>query len=115
MPLKTPAVYTPLPSFEPASIDDAQGLSKLLKSSNLQGKEIWYITAPASVPLSSIEELSLLNIKERKEILSHNGDEYSFVQDTSEAKEYTKVMVPNTAGDGYRTGRCACINRVSPC
>jgi hypothetical protein len=100
-----PATYTPPSGFEVASIDDAQRVSHLLKDSNLRGKEIWYITAPASVSLSSVEELSLLNIQERKEILSHNGDAYAFVPDASEAKSYTKVMVPNSSDDSYHIGR----------
>jgi hypothetical protein len=98
-----PAAYEPPAGFENASVDGAPKSSQLLKESNLQGKQIWYITAPASVPLSSVKEFSLLDIKERRKILSHDGDNYSFVQDASEAKTSTKILVPNASDDGYRS------------
>jgi hypothetical protein len=84
----------------------------LLKDSNLEGKEIWYITAPASVPLSSIKEFSLQGVEENKEILSYNGDEYALVPDASEAMAHTKVMVPNGPGNDYLAGRHAYTNTI---
>lgn len=60
--------------------------------------------------LSSVEELSLLKIQECKEILSHNGDAYAFVPDASEAKSYTKLMVPNSSDDNYYMGRHAYLD-----
>jgi hypothetical protein len=99
------AAYRPPLGFEQASIDEAPRISQILNNSNLEGKEIWYITAPAAVPLSSLEDLSLQAIQERKQILSYNGDDYAFVPDSSESNASTKVMVPNSSNDGYRTGR----------
>lgn len=100
---KIPA-YRPPSGFEPASIDEAPRISQLLTGPNLEGKEIWYITAPASVALSSIEGLSMQAIQEREQIVSHNGDGYAFVPDANEANGFTKVMVPNSSNDGYHTG-----------
>lgn len=97
--------YKPPSGFELASTDEAQRISQLLNGSNLEGKEIWYITAPASVPLGSIEGLSLHGVKERKDVLSYNGDGFSFAPGASEAKASTKVMVPNTSDGGYHTGK----------
>lgn len=105
--VEKPFVYRPPSGFEPASINEAQRISQLLKGSNIEGKEIWYITAPASVPLSSIEGLSLLAVKERKKILSYKGDDYAFASGASEVKASTKVMVPNTSDGSYRTGKHA--------
>ena len=101
---KSPA-YSPPSGFKAASIDEAPRVSQLLTGSNLEGKEIWYITAPALVPLSSIEGLSLQAIKEREQIASHDGDGYAFVPDANEANRFTKVMVPNSSNDGYHTSR----------
>jgi hypothetical protein len=79
--------------------------SQLFKRSNLEGKQIWYLTAPASVPVSSIQEISLQDAKNGKAILSHNGEDYGFVQDSAEDSMHTKIMVPNSSDDGYRTGK----------
>lgn len=84
-------------------IDETPQISQLFSSSNLEGKEIWYITAPASVPLSSIDDLSSQAIEKRENILSHNGDGYSFVPDANEGEAITKVMVPSSSKSGYHT------------
>lgn len=98
-----PRAYTPPSGFEPALIDETPQISQLLSSPNLEEKEIWYITVPASVPLSSIENLSLQAIEKRENILSHNGDEYYFVPDSNEVEAAAKVMVPSSSKTGYHT------------
>jgi hypothetical protein len=105
-----PGSYSPPTGFESASVKGTPKSSQLFKESNLQGKQIWYITAPASAPLSSIEELSLLDIKEHRKVLSHKGDDYGFIEDESEATAITKVLVPSSSDDGYRSGRQTYIN-----
>lgn len=97
-------VYSPPSGFVLTSVDETPRISQQLKGSNLEGKEIWYITAPASVPVSSIEDLSLQAIQERKVILSQNGDDYAFMADTSDTSESTKVMIPKSSDGGYHTG-----------
>lgn len=110
MTLQEPAPYSPPTGFKSASVNGTTKSSQLFKESNLQGKQIWYITAPASAPLSSIEELSLLDIKEHRKVLSHKGDNYGFFEDESEATAITKVLVPSSSDDGYRSGRQTYIN-----
>lgn len=93
--------YKPPPGFEIASLDEPSNASQLFEKSDLEGKQIWYITAPASVPLSSVRETSLANMQQGNVVLLHNENEYGFTQDSSEDITYTKVMVPNSAKDGY--------------
>jgi len=100
-----PAPFKPPPGFENTSIDDSPKASKFLKKSNLEGKQIWYITAPASVSISSIEKISLQDIKDGKPILLHEGSNYGFAQDIAQDKTYTKIMAPNESNDGYCTGK----------
>jgi hypothetical protein len=97
--------YKPPTGFEVASIDDTPKTSKLFSKSGLEGKQIWYITAPASVPISSIQKVSLAGIKQGEAILSHNGSNYGFQQDASVNSTYTKIVMPNSSDDGYRTGK----------
>jgi hypothetical protein len=70
----------------------------------LEGKQIWYITAPASVSIDTIKDMSLRGARSGKIVLSQKGNEYGFVEDTTENKTYTKLMLPNKAKNGYRTG-----------
>jgi hypothetical protein len=101
--------YTPPSGFEAKSIDADTKSSKLFIESNIKGKQIWYITAPASVPLSAIEKISLRDIEKGKKVLSHNGNDYSFMQDPAQVKTYSKVLTPNSSDDGYRTSKyCRC-------
>ena len=65
------------------------------------------MTAPASVPLSSLRQTSLAKITTGNTVLSHNGDDYGFIQDYSEDIAYTKIMVPKSSDDGYRAGNYA--------
>jgi hypothetical protein len=99
-----PASYKPPTGFEPSSCDDGAKASKLFKEANLEGKQIWYFTAPTSVPVSSIQHMSLQNAKDGKKIFSHSGNDYGFFQDVVEDKTYTKIMVPSSK-DGYRAGK----------
>jgi len=100
-----PAPFKPPPGFENSSIDDSLKASKLLKKSNLEGKQIWYITAPASVSISSIEKISLQDIKDGKPILLHEGNNYGFAQDIAQDKTYRNIMAPSESNDGYCTGK----------
>jgi hypothetical protein len=95
------------------SIDADPKLSKLFHKSSLEGKQIWYITAPASVSLSSIGQMSLRDIEKGKKALSHNGNDYGFTQDASEDKTNTMIMIPNSSDDGYRAGKYNRYHRVS--
>ena len=79
--------------------------SQMFEKSNLKGKQIWYFTAPASVPISSIESMSLLDVKAGEPVLKHKNDDYGFMQDSAEDKTYTKIMVPSSSDNGYKTCR----------
>jgi hypothetical protein len=103
--IEKPLPYLPPTGFEKRSISDLSHASQLFSSSNLKNKQIWYITAPASVPISSVKKMTLRDAKNRKSVLTHNENDYGFVQDTSKDKEFIKIMVPNAKDNGYRAGK----------
>ena len=76
----------------------------MFKKSSLEGKQIWYFTAPAAVPLSSVKTMSLLDAKNGKPILKHEGDDYGFMRDSAEDTTYTKIMVPGSDA-GYKASK----------
>ncbi|TVY87651.1 hypothetical protein LAWI1_G004938 [Lachnellula willkommii] len=106
---KTPTIQPPPPykapaGFESSSIDGTSQAATTFKKSSLEGKQIWYFTAPASVPISSVKKMSLSAVEDGKKVCSHNNCDYGFVKDIAEDKTYTKIMVPNSSDDGYQTG-----------
>jgi hypothetical protein len=49
--------------------------------------------------------MSLKDVKAGKAILNHKGSEYGFIRDSVEEKTYTKIMVPHSYDDGFRTSK----------
>lgn len=71
---------------------------------NLEGKQVWYFTAPASVPITAVKKVSLQKVKDGKPTVSHNGSDYGFVREETDKKTYARIMVPSSTGDGYIMG-----------
>ncbi|TVY46876.1 hypothetical protein LOCC1_G002795 [Lachnellula occidentalis] len=103
--IQPPPPYKAPAGFETSSIDGTSQAATTFKKSSLEGKQIWYFTAPASVPISSVKKMSLSAVENGEKVCSHNNYEYGFVKDTAEDKTYTKIMVPNSSDDGYQTVR----------
>ncbi|TEY84206.1 hypothetical protein BOTCAL_0019g00300 [Botryotinia calthae] len=95
------APFKPPPGFEKSSSKNSSKAPQLFSKSNLEGKEIWYITAPASVPIASVMEMSLRDAKLGKAVFSQNGNDYGFVHDPLDDKAYTKILLPSNSKDGY--------------
>ncbi|KAK2628980.1 hypothetical protein QTJ16_002083 [Diplocarpon rosae] len=109
--VKAPPPFHPPTGFVLAELQEESNASKLLESSSLEGKQIWYFTAPASVPISSIKEMSLSDAKDGKAILSYKNNDYGFTKDSIEDKTYTKIMVPSSSDKVYKSASKS-INRV---
>lgn len=99
------AQYKPPHGFEITSIGEKSTASQILKKSSLKGKQIWYFTAPSSIPVSKIEQMSMVDTDAGKVILNHEGGDYGFVQDTTGDINYTQIMVPNSSESAYITGK----------
>ena len=80
------------------SADTAQ----LFKKSNLAGKKVWYFTAPASVPITTIKQISLRDIKKGNTTCSYDGVDYGFLEDSVSDITKDRVLVPTSSDDSYR-------------
>ncbi|KAI9745974.1 MAG: hypothetical protein M1818_000655 [Claussenomyces sp. TS43310] len=101
---KPSAVFIPPPGFE--GLTKTRGntrprASEMFHASSISGKQVWYITAPASVPISAIKKVSLEDVKDGKPALSHNGQDYGFVQNEVEDKRFSRIMLPDDLGSSY--------------
>ncbi|PGH02893.1 hypothetical protein GX51_04349 [Blastomyces parvus] len=96
---KAPEGFKPMPTSTPRSSD----ISKVF--SDLRGKQIWHITAPASVPMNSIQELALDAVATGGSILTHQGVNYKLREDEIAAEKYKSLLLPDEQGNAYHRSR----------
>jgi hypothetical protein len=73
--------------------------------SNLKGKQIWHLTAPAGVPLASLETLALDAVATERPVLSHKGVQYRLREDKLGAEKTKALLLPDQEGRIYRRER----------
>ncbi|KAI2713707.1 hypothetical protein CBS147332_5447 [Penicillium roqueforti] len=89
-----PQPYKPPAGFKSAKkqAPPSSKVSSLL--SNLDGKQVLHLTAPASLPLSKIKEVCMAKIMQGEPIISHDGVNYGIPAETlSEADPATKSLL----------------------
>ncbi|KAL7269236.1 hypothetical protein RUND412_008110 [Rhizina undulata] len=107
-PVTAYSAYKPPPSFKiipPSSSITSNPFS----AKNLEGKELWFITAPSAAPLSKIEEINPVDVEEGNPILeAKNGRRYCLQSkgkcedgDDEESTAGISIAVPDGKG-GYR-------------
>lgn len=60
-------------------------------------QQIWHITAPANVPLTSLTELALDKLVEGASVMTHKDVDYSFTTDDT-ARPTTALFLPDGSG-----------------
>lgn len=97
--------YEPPPGFKSASITlhPASEVTQLISPSALQGKELWHITLPSSVPISSITEVSTKSIFTGAAILSHDGVEYGLSPEIQDKTAKRIVLFPSSQSANYES------------
>ncbi|KAI5309905.1 hypothetical protein KEM55_002160 [Ascosphaera atra] len=94
-PFRPPESFRQVQGGAPPSAEVSQALS------NLEGKQVWHITAPASVPLSSIKQLALDAVAQGQPILSHDGKQYRLREEQLGLDTSKHLLVPNKQGNVY--------------
>jgi hypothetical protein len=102
-------IYNPPGGFAipPENNNGKQKVAEVFGRTNLAGKQLWYITAPASVPISAIKQVSLQDVQLGNPSLSLDGCDFGFVQDQAGDRSFTKVLIPEENSTAYRVGRKA--------
>ncbi|KAL9591674.1 MAG: hypothetical protein Q9179_007485 [Wetmoreana sp. 5 TL-2023] len=103
-PMRPPAPYNPPPGFEAARVTSALSppSHEIFAVDNLQGKQIWHITAPASVPISSIKEVPIQKVFTGSSILSHKGAHYGLFAEADADRNEKVLLVPSHEDGNYR-------------
>jgi DNA-directed RNA polymerase I subunit RPA34.5 len=105
VPPRSRPIYEPPQGFQaPKTHPSSSPTSKFLSPSNLEGKQIWHITAPASVPVSTLKEVSNQEIMNGEAVLSYKGSEYGFVSldEAIAGSNQAVLLVPSK--EGYQLG-----------
>jgi hypothetical protein len=99
---RPPTAFSPGPLFkEVTRFPESSAVSKEFNASSLEGKQIWYISAPAEVPLAELETISLENAKLGNALLTHNSSKYGFVADDENSKKNLYVSMPGRNGYNF--------------
>lgn len=69
----------------------------------MEGKQVWYITAPASLPVTIVQDLSIPLDSAQKglPVLTHNGDDYRLAFEDPSASSSFRLLIPNKKGHEY--------------
>lgn len=73
----------------------------MFSRSSLGGKQIWYITAPSSIPVDMIKEVSLESVAKGEAALNYKGTDYGFVVN-GEGSQTRKKLLTAGAGSSYQ-------------
>merc|ERR1711881_184371 len=89
-----PTVAFNAPSgFKPMKEDAISTRTDLFRPKNTKDKEIWYISAPASLPITALKEVALEKFAKQQAIMTHNGESYTLVSDPA-VRDTTRVLLP---------------------
>ncbi|KAB5518713.1 DNA-directed RNA polymerase I subunit RPA34.5-domain-containing protein [Coniochaeta sp. 2T2.1] len=83
---------------------NAADVAQFFSEAKKEGKQIWYFTTPASIPIEVVEklEIPLERAQKGQSILSHNGDDYGVAFEDAATSRAIKLLIPSKAGDKYR-------------
>lgn len=103
--------YAPPSGFNAVSLtsNSSSNLLELFPASSLQGKQLWHIVAPVSVPISSVTQVTKQSVAQGTSVLSHNGAEYGLVRGNDNDQEL--ILLPSVDGNTYEPSGIS-INRT---
>ena len=96
--------YKPPPGFDAQlfSVSSSE-LASLYSPLALAGKQIWYITAPASIPFDSIKEVNPESISNGKAVLSYKNADYGFTIRENDIEIRERLLLPNYKDSSYHS------------
>ncbi|KAL8999638.1 MAG: hypothetical protein Q9169_001598 [Polycauliona sp. 2 TL-2023] len=95
---KAPAGFEAATITQTSSRDRQHSLHRLASN----GKQIWYITAPASISVSLIKEVSTRQVAEGSSILSYKDAEYGLITEPDTKHGENMLLVPSFENKDYR-------------
>lgn len=85
--------FVPPSGFKPPTGKTRPSAAISSALSNLEGKQVFHITAPAYLPLSEIKQITFGKVASGEPILSHKGVEYGLVETTRQQKQSSETLL----------------------
>lgn len=98
--LRAAKPYQPPKGYNLVSEKDRTGSKAAKIFDNLQGKQVWHITAPAGVSLKELQTIAMDKAMKGDSILSQKGTDYGFSTTEKSEDGPREVMVPGKNGYG---------------
>ncbi|RBQ98581.1 hypothetical protein VDGD_00812 [Verticillium dahliae] len=83
--------------------EDGKDVQDFFAQARREGKQLWYFTAPASVPINVIEQLEIPihKIRNGEPVFKHDGGDYGVNVSNEVANPTYQVLIPNKKGVRY--------------
>ncbi|MCJ1308680.1 hypothetical protein MMC25_002334 [Agyrium rufum] len=96
--------YKPPEGFKRASIRLPANVEAplLTDSASLEGKQLFYITAPSSLPVSVLKGQILQSMTGSTSLIEHRGQRYGFTEDADFDPSKHRLLIPSEQGDEYK-------------
>lgn len=78
-------------------------LTDILSPNSLRTKQIWHITVPSSVPISSLREVSTQSVQSGSAVLTHEGAAYGLVPKVQDQGAKALLLVPSAQTNEYKS------------
>ncbi|KID98233.1 RNA polymerase I, subunit RPA34.5, partial [Metarhizium majus ARSEF 297] len=84
---------------------NGQDVARICNQANLQGKQVWYFTVPANVPISVVQNMEIPMNQSRSgdSIFSHDGEDYGISMDSMTPKSSIQILIPSSDGTRYQS------------
>ncbi|KAL1642739.1 hypothetical protein SLS58_005243 [Diplodia intermedia] len=94
------AAFEPPPGFKAvkSGLNPSSNLAKLLQSTDLSKKQIWYITAPADIDIKQIKQFARGKAALKEPAIEHKGVGYAFLPEEKGTQTGKKLLVPSEKG-----------------
>lgn len=86
-----------------SSDNPGKEVADFFSTANLEGKQVWYFTAPASLPITVLKdmEIDLSKATNGGTLLTHNGDNYGLDLESYATNTQIQLLIPSSGGDKY--------------
>ncbi|KAK0725388.1 DNA-directed RNA polymerase I subunit RPA34.5-domain-containing protein [Lasiosphaeris hirsuta] len=84
---------------------DASDVAQIFRDAKSKGKQIWYFTVPAALPIEVIQEqaIPLSTMAAAKAVISHRGSSYTTGAFDDATDTSITVLIPSKTGNKYET------------
>lgn len=95
--------YVPPKGFSAVPCNHKTTATSVHLFDNLQGKQLWHITAPVGVSLKDLREMAMDSAMKGEAVLQHKGTSYGLWRPEQGEDGACEVMIPHQ--NGYKAGK----------